>query len=96
MESYGIKFGWSTVAVRKEPNKLLVWQSIKGLQLQGRAEFEDLDDGQTRMLFTLCYVAPRRKIKSTLDSNKKESARLKVMLESFRDKVAREVPKQGK
>jgi uncharacterized membrane protein len=80
---------WSTVPVRQEPNKLLVWQSVKGLQLQGRAEFESLEDGQSRMLFTLCYVGPR-KVKNSLGSSKKESAQLKLMLESFRDIVAKE------
>ena len=89
MESYGIEFGWSTVAVKKELNRLLVWQSVKGLQLQGRAEFENLDDGQSRMMFTLCYVAPR-KVKNTLGNSKKESPHIKLMLESFRDAVAKD------
>ncbi|CAB9529882.1 expressed unknown protein [Seminavis robusta] len=92
MESYGIKFGWSTVPVRQEPNKLLVWRSVKGLQLQGRAEFEEYEEGQTRMLFTMCYVA-QRKVKSSsfAGPSKRESAQLRMMLESFRDAVSKEL-----
>jgi len=89
MQIFGMKFGWSTIPVRKEPNKLIVWKSVKGLQLQARAEFEPLSDGECRMLYTLSYEAPR-KLKYQGDS-KKESAQLRLMLETFRDVVAKDL-----
>ena len=95
MESFGLQFGWSTVPVRKEPTKLLVWKSVKGLQLQGRAEFEPVGDGQCRMLYTLCYVAHRKVVKHDLGPSKRESARLKLTLEMFRDAVSKDIQKNS-
>ena len=91
MESYGLKFGWSTVPVRKEPAKLLVWKSVKGLQLECRVEFEPIGENHCRMLYTQCYVPPRKVIKHDRGPSKRESAQLKRTLELFRDAVQKEL-----
>lgn len=93
MESYGLQFGWSTVPVRKEPTKLLVWKSVKGLQLECRAEFEPIGENHCRMLYTQCYVLPRKVIKHDLGPSKRESAQLKLTLTLFRDTIQTELQK---
>jgi uncharacterized membrane protein len=95
MESLGIRFGWSTVPTVIEPNKLLVWRSVKGLQLQGRAEFDPLDDGsRTRIFYTLSYVVPK-KVKHSLGSTRRESTQLKSMLQKFSDAVEKELQEKN-
>jgi len=90
MESYGLRFGWSTVPIRKEPTKLLVWKSVKGVRLEGRVEFEHVDENHCRILYTLCYVSPRKTLKHDLGPSMRESIYLKQTLENFGEIVRNE------
>lgn len=93
MESYGLQFGWSTIPMRKEPTKLLTWKSVKGIQLECRAEFEPTGENHCRMLYTQSYVLPRKIMKQDLPvgPSKRESSQLKLILTLFREAVQKDI-----
>ena len=94
MEAFGgLKIEWDTVPTALEPNKMIAWKSIKGMQLEGQAHFTAIADGQrTLMLLTSSYVVPRfvRRFFGRSNKGKQENHQVKDVLEQFRKVVAEE------
>ena len=94
MEAFGgLKIEWDTVPTALEPNKMIAWKSIKGMQLEGQAHFTAIADGQrTLMLLTSSYVVPRfvRRFFGRSNKGKRENHQVKDVLEQFRKVVSEE------
>lgn len=94
MEAFaGLKIDWHTVPTALEPSRVIAWKSIKGMQLEGQVHFTPLaDGGQTLMVLTSSYVVPRmmRRFFGRSNKGKRESNRVKEVLEKFKEVVSEE------
>jgi len=82
---------WKAEVTEQEPDRVIAWRSVEGLENSGRVEFEPIDKG-TRVSVAMQYDADG--VKQSLGSLFGVDGRQVASdLESFRDLVeAREVP----
>jgi uncharacterized membrane protein len=56
----GLRFTWNAISTLQDPsNGIIEWESITGLQNNGRVTFEELSDDRTHMNMTMSFVVPR-------------------------------------
>ena len=56
----GLRFSWNSISTLQDPkNGIIEWESITGLQNQGRVTFQELADDRTYMNMTMSFAVPR-------------------------------------
>ena len=82
---------WKAEVIEQEPDRVVAWRSVEGLENSGRVEFEPIDAG-TRVSVAMQYDAERMK-ESLGALFGVDGRQVANDLESFRELVeAREVP----
>lgn len=56
----GLRFTWKSISTLQDPqNGVIEWESITGLQNNGRVTFQELDNDRTFMNMTMSFTVPR-------------------------------------
>ena len=81
----GERHEWTAEIVEQEPDRVIAWRSVGGVETSGRVEFEPVDDG-TRVTVDMDYEpeGAKERIGSLLGSDERQ---VKEDLERFRELV---------